>query len=120
MTRQQLTDPFGSDDEDEQALTASSPPKSAARPAETTRRSESTESFKRDSQVPSLLVIASPTETEPEVSAPPPSSKQEDLKERARRLIEQTKREASNKALTKQSSQVFFQVLLQPVTNHKL
>lgn len=109
MTRQQLTDPFGSDDEDE------TPPKVAVESPEQrpSPREELAEKIRRDSQVPSLLVIAGTAEDEPEViKSNPRDSKTDDLKERARKLLEQTKREAaassSVKSLSKQGSQVTF------------
>lgn len=110
MTRQQLTDPFGSDDEDE------SPTKSVGEVTDRAiPREDSTEKIRRDSQVPSLLVIAGSNEEEPEVAKSIRDSKADDLKERARKLLEQTKREASAaaaassptaKSLSKQGSQV--------------
>lgn len=111
MTRQQLTDPFGSDDEEETPTKApSESPERRPSP-----REESAEKIRRDSQVPSLLVIAGTAEEEMEVikSNPNPrDSKTDDLKERARKLLEQTKREAtasstsSTRPLSKQGSQV--------------
>ena len=109
MTRQQLTDPFGSDDEDE------SPTKSVGEVTQhAISREESTEKIRRDSQVPSLLVIAGSAAEEPEVAKTASDSKADDLRERARKLLEQTKREASaaaassptKKSLSKQGSQV--------------
>ncbi|KAI9554158.1 hypothetical protein GHT06_019430 [Daphnia sinensis] len=106
MTRQQLTDPFGSDDEDE------TPTKAANESPERrpSPREETAEKIRRDSQVPSLLVIAGTAEEEFEViKSNPRDSKTDDLKERARKLLEQTKREAaassSAKSLSKQGSQ---------------
>ncbi|XP_059351340.1 EH domain-binding protein 1-like [Daphnia carinata] len=106
MTRQQLTDPFGSDDEDE-APTKVANESPERRPSP---REESAEKIRRDSQVPSLLVIAGTAEEELEVvKSNPRDSKSDDLKERARKLLEQTKREAaassSAKPLSKQGSQ---------------
>ena len=108
MTRQQLTDPFGSDDEDE------SPRKSVGQVSQhAITREDSTEKIRRDSQVPSLLVIAGPASEEPEVTKTTGDSKADDLRERARKLLEQTKIEASaaassptKKSLSKQGSQV--------------
>lgn len=107
MTRQQLTDPFGSDDEEE------TPTKTADEVVENVMtREESTEKIRRDSQVPSLLVIAGSAEEEPEVTKSPRDAKTDDLKERARKLLEQAKGEASAasktsvKSLSKQGSQV--------------
>lgn len=114
MTRQQLTDPFGSDDEDEE-----SPTKPAEEVVENVMiREESMEKIRRDSQVPSLLVIAGSAEEEPEMTKPPRDTKTEDLKERARKLLEQTKREASAassssaKSLSKQGSQVKISIVI--------
>ncbi len=113
MTRQQLTDPFGSEDEDEMPTKA--PSESPERRSNSSPKEESAEKIRRDSQVPSLLVIAGTVEEEQEVikSNPNPrDSKTDDLKERARKLLEQTKREAtassssSTKPLSKQGSQV--------------
>lgn len=107
MTRQQLTDPFGSDDEDETPTkVANESPERRPSP-----REESAEKIRRDSQVPSLLVIAGTAEEELEViKSNPRDSKTDDLKERARKLLEQTKIEAaassSVKSLSKQGSQV--------------
>lgn len=107
MTRQQLTDPFGSDDEEE------SPPKLSENMTDKiVPRNESMEKIRRDSQVPSLLVIAGSAEEEPEVIKTPKDTKTDDLKERARKLLEQTKRSneasanASAKSLPRQGSQV--------------
>lgn len=106
MTRQQLTDPFGSDDEDETPTkVANESPERRPSP-----REESAEKIRRDSQVPSLLVIAGTAEEELEViKSNPRDSKTDDLKERARKLLEQTRIEAaaspSVKSLSKQGSQ---------------
>ena len=116
MTRKQLTDPFGSDDEEE---AKSSPPPSEEKPNERseslTKRSEPSDKIQRDSQVPSLLILASPTAPveAPVVATPTRDAKSEDLKRRAQKLLEQTKREAAAAAasspvrsLSKQGSQV--------------
>ena len=122
MTRKQLTDPFGSDDEDEQTKTSSpsSEEKTKERSESSPRkRYEPSDKIQRDSQVPSLLILASPTPIETPAVAPTPTrdAKSEDLKRRAQKLLEQTKREAVAAAaatstsspvrsLSKQGSQV--------------
>ena len=118
MTRKQLTDPFGSDDEEDHAANVpSSPRKQTTPPPSSVVRSDSSNQIRRDSQVPSLISVTSPVVTENPVITPSPlrDSKSEDLKERARKLLEQTKREAANnaasspsKTLTKQGSQACF------------
>ena len=122
MTRKQLTDPFGSDDEEE-TKTPSSPSseeKTKERSESSPRkRYEPSDKIQRDSQVPSLLILASPTSIEAPTVAPTPTrdAKSEDLKRRAQKLLEQTKREAVAAAaasstsspvrsLSKQGSQV--------------
>lgn len=110
MTRKQLTDPFGSDDEEDHAANVpSSPQKQTTPPPSSVVRSDSSSQIRRDSQVPSLISVTSPVVTENPIITP---SKSEDLKERARKLLEQTKREAANnassspsKTLAKQGSQ---------------
>jgi len=122
MTRKQLTDPFGSDDEEEQTKTSSpsSEEKTKERSESSPRkRYEPSDKIQRDSQVPSLLILASPTPIEAPAVAPTPTrdAKSEDLKRRAQKLLEQTKREAVAAAaatstsspvrsLSKQGSQV--------------
>ena len=81
MTRQQLTDPFGSDDEDE------SPTKSVGEVTQhAISREESTEKIRRDSQVPSLLVIAGSAAEEPEVAKTASDFKADHLRERTIRV----------------------------------
>lgn len=112
MTRQQLTDPFGSDDEDEAPKKVATSDDNATPSQPPIAREEWSEKIRRDSQVPSLLVIAGAADEEAEVAKTPKDSKADDLKERARKLLEQTKREASaassptTKSLSKQGSQV--------------
>ena len=124
MTRKQLTDPLGQlEDEEDCSPVPSSSPQKQPRPSPAIEsrpvRSESAGRIQRDSQVPSLLSLTSPTAEETKASSISPSARDpkttEDLKERARKLIEQTKREAAAassssaaaaKSLSKQGSQV--------------
>lgn len=111
MTRKQLTDPFGSDDEDDHAPAPSSPKKQAS--PQPVAGSESTGQILRDSEVPSLISVTSPPpveESSVKATSPQRDTKSEDLKKRARELLEQTKREAAAsspvKTLPRQASQV--------------
>ena len=136
MTRKQLTDPFGSDDEEEacsptcqtpqtkqqidpvtdgkqQQQQQQHPQKQQQQQQQQQQPSEAVDKIQRDSQVPSLLSLASPVKEErQEAALSPPTSpkdaKAEELKERARKLLEQTKREAVSpaKSLAKQGLQV--------------
>jgi hypothetical protein len=121
MTRKQLTDPFGSDDEEETKTSSPSSEEKTKERSESSprKRYEPSDKIQRDSQVPSLLILASPTSIEAPTVAPTPTrdAKSEDLKRRAQKLLEQTKREAVAAAaasstsspvrsLSKQGSQV--------------
>ena len=122
MTRKQLTDPFASDEEDD-SHPAASTSTSSSRRTSPGDRIDSLESkiVQRDAEVPSLLVLSSPEEPSLPVEAPPsaqsptPSQTSEtkksasrsrdssrdsatsknDLKDRARKLLEETKRQAA-------------------------
>ncbi|XP_059054413.1 EH domain-binding protein 1 [Achroia grisella] len=96
MTRKELTDPFGSDDEEEQpqqTISNSSPPQ-----LENNAKIESSTDHTPSVEATSISApagVASP----PELPRPTPQllSRHDELKERARQLLEATKKEAREK-----------------------
>ncbi|KAM3968526.1 eps15 homology domain containing protein-binding protein 1 isoform 1-T1 [Aphomia sociella] len=106
MTRKELTDPFGSDEEEEQPQPISnSPPKEEnnAKVDSDTPKTEQTPSA--ESAAPSPPAADSPP-AEPELPRPTPQllSRHDELKERARQLLEATKREAREKERNRRQS----------------
>lgn len=109
MTRRQLTDPFGSDDEDDDAQLRV---QIDASKGETEKKQPSIELVEPKQPVKaSEMESCSPRETRslsPSESLPKPTqqllSRHDELKERARQLLEATKREAREKDSNKRQS----------------
>lgn len=89
MTRKQLVDPFASDDEDEPSAPPATQEQPPASQQDTSHNDDTFNQNNRNSQSP-RSPPTSPSEERP-------SSRHEELKERARHLLEQARREAQTR-----------------------
>ncbi|XP_046751457.1 EH domain-binding protein 1 [Diprion similis] len=99
MTRRQLTDPFGSDDEEELQVVQdkSSQSISIAKSQSSARDTDSLHSVDRSSRGSSECRGISPTSTDPRLPHPL-VTRHDELKERARQLLEQARNQAKQPA----------------------